>query len=256
MKPYLRERDKDAKTSDVTGIVLTVGVHLVIFLCCAFSGMKYLYPPPQEQAFLIDFEEEPVPEVKRSDAGKQPEAEEIDLSKEVEIVQQSKSPVKSEKPNKTAEAKPDSHGDVEVPAPKEEINKNALFPGMSKKDSSLAPHGAKNPSAEFKAGQPKGNATVGKTEGTANARVKGRNVLGALPKPNGNGQDEGTVVVAIKVDQYGNVTEAKPGAQGTTVTNSALWNAARAAAMKTHFNQSADAPVLQEGTITYIFKLK
>ena len=145
---------------------------------------------------------------------------------------------------------------MEVPAPKEEINKNALFPGMSKKDSSLAPHGAKNPSAEFKAGQPKGNATVGKTEGTANARVKGRNVLGALPKPNGNGQDEGTVVVAIKVDQYGNVTEAKPGAQGTTVTNSALWNAARAAAMKTHFNQSADAPVLQEGTITYIFKLK
>ncbi len=256
MKPYLRERDKDAKTSDVTGIVLTVGVHLVIFLCCAFTGMKYLYPPPQEQAFLIDFEEEPVPEVKRSDAGKQPEAEEIDLSKEVEIVQQSKSPVKSEKPNKTTEAKPDSHGDVEVPAPKEEINKNALFPGMSKKDSSLAPHGAKNPSAEFKAGQPKGNATVGKTEGTANARVKGRNVLGALPKPNGNGQDEGTVVVAIKVDQYGNVTEAKPGAQGTTVTNSALWNAARAAAMKTHFNQSADAPVLQEGTITYIFKLK
>lgn len=256
MKPYLRERDKDAKTSDVTGIVLTVGVHLAIFLCCAFTGMKYLYPPPQEQAFLIDFEEEPVPEVKRSDAGKQPEAEEIDLSKEVEIVQQSKSPVKSEKPNKTAEAKPDSHGDVEVPAPKEEINKNALFPGMSKKDSSLAPHGAKNPSAEFKAGQPKGNATVGKTEGTANARVKGRNVLGALPKPNGNGQDEGTVVVAIKVDQYGNVTEAKPGAQGTTVTNSALWNAARAAAMKTHFNQSADAPVLQEGTITYIFKLK
>ena len=256
MKPYLRERDKDAKTSDVTGIVLTVGVHLVIFLCCAFTGMKYLYPPPQEQAFLIDFEEEPVPEVKRSDAGKQPEAEEIDLSKEVEIVQQSKSPVKSEKPNKTAEAKPDSHGDVEVPAPKEEINKNALFPGMSKKDSSLAPHGAKNPSAEFKAGQPKGNATVGKTEGTANARVKGRNVLGALPKPNGNGQDEGTVVVAIKVDQYGNVTEAKPGAQGTTVTNSALCNAARAAAMKTHFNQSADAPVLQEGTITYIFKLK
>jgi TonB family protein len=127
---------------------------------------------------------------------------------------------------------------------------------MSKKDSSLAPHGAKNPSAEFKAGQPKGNATVGKTEGTANARVKGRNVLGALPKPNGNGQDEGTVVVAIKVDQYGNVTEAKPGAQGTTVTNSTLWNAARAAAMKTHFNQSADAPVLQEGTITYIFKLK
>ena len=256
MKPYLRQRDKEAKTSDVTGLVLTVGVHVVIFLCCAFTGMKYIYPPPQEQTFLIDFEEEPVPQVKKSDKGKQPEAEEIDLSKEVELVQQSQSPVKSEKPNKTASAKPDSHGDVEVPAPKDEIDKNALFPGMSKKDSSLSPHGAKNPSTEFKAGQPKGNATVGKTEGTANAHVKGRNVLGFLPKPNGNGQDEGVVVVAIKVDVYGNVTEAKPGAQGTTVTNSSLWAAARAAAMKTHFNVDADAPALQEGTITYIFKLK
>lgn len=256
MKPYLRERNKEEKTSNVTGLVLTAGVHLVIFLCCALTGMKYLYPPPEEQSFLIEFEEEPTPQVKRSDTGRQPEAEEIDLTKEVELVQQSKSPVKSDKPNKTAEAKPDKHGDVEVPAPKEEINKNALFPGMSKKDSSLAPHGAKDPSAEFKAGQPKGNATVGKTEGTANAHVKGRNVLGALPKPDGNGQNEGTVVVAIKVDVYGNVTEAKPGAQGTTVTNSALWAAARAAAMKTHFNPSVDAPALQEGTITYIFKLK
>ena len=44
--------------------------------------------------------------------------------------------------------------------------------------------------------------------------------------------------------------------EGTTVTNTALWNAARAAAMKAHFNMSADAPVLQTGTITYKFKLQ
>ena len=58
------------------------------------------------------------------------------------------------------------------------------------------------------------------------------------------------------MDQYGNVTEAVPGVEGTTVTNTALWNAARAAAMKAHFNMSADAPVLQTGTITYKFKLQ
>jgi len=63
-------------------------------------------------------------------------------------------------------------------------------------------------------------------------------------------------VVDIWVDNYGNVTKAIAGGQGTTVSNQALWAAARAAAMKAHFNQSADAPALQQGTITYIFKLK
>jgi hypothetical protein len=52
------------------------------------------------------------------------------------------------------------------------------------------------------------------------------------------------------------VTEAIPGAEGTTVTDKTLWNAARSAALKAHFNQSANAPALQTGTITYIFKLK
>jgi TonB family protein len=146
---------------------------------------------------------------------------------------------------------------VEVPAPKEpEINTNALFPGMSKKDSSNAPHSASDPSAGFKAGHPKGNTSNGKADGVPNARLKGRNVLGALPKPDYTVQDEGTVVVEIWVNKSGNVTKALAGAQGTTVSNPTLWAAARVAAMKTHFNQSVDAPELQQGTITYIFKLK
>ncbi len=60
----------------------------------------------------------------------------------------------------------------------------------------------------------------------------------------------------IWVDQYGTVTKAIAGADGTTVTDSRLWTAARNAAMGAHFNQSVDAPALQEGTITYIFSLK
>ena len=93
-------------------------------------------------------------------------------------------------------------------------------------------------------------------EGTAGVRLKGRSLLGSLPKPAYNAQTEGIVVVNIKVDQYGSVTEAIPGAEGTTVYDKILWNAARSAALKTHFNQSIKAPALQTGTITYIFKLK
>ena len=77
-----------------------------------------------------------------------------------------------------------------------------------------------------------------------------------LRKPSYNLQESGTVVVKVWVDQYGRVKRAEPGADGTTVTNAKLWAAARAVAMEACFDTKADAPALQEGTITYIFKLK
>lgn len=87
------------------------------------------------------------------------------------------------------------------------------------------------------------------------AHLKGRTVVGSLPRPSYTTDAKGIVVVSVKVDQYGNVTEAIPGAEGTTVTNKQLWSAARNAALKAHFNMSADAPALQTGTITYQFGL-
>jgi hypothetical protein len=92
-----------------------------------------------------------------------------------------------------------------------------------------------------------------RSEGTAAANVQGRSLVGSLPKLTTSGQVEGTVVVSIKVDQYGNVTEATAGAEGTTTTNNSVWIAARSAALRAHFNQSANAPAIQDGTITYAF---
>ena len=92
--------------------------------------------------------------------------------------------------------------------------------------------------------------------GTPNAHVKGRSLVGVIAKPAYPVQKEGTVVVTIWVDNYGNVSKAQAGAPGTTTEDGSLWNAAREAALKTHFNVNADAPALQKGTITYIFKLK
>lgn len=85
--------------------------------------------------------------------------------------------------------------------------------------------------------------------------LKGRTLVGSVPRPTYTVKESGTVVVAIWVDNYGNVTKAQAGAEGTTVTSKELWTAARNAAMKAHFNQKADAPALQEGTITYVFTL-
>jgi len=262
MQPYLRTREQQDRRGRVTGLVLTVAVHAVALIFCLSAGLKYLDPPPPETSFLIDFEEDVLEPEKPTPTkvGRQPQAEEIDRTKEVELVQKAESPYVNDRPNTTPATKPDPHGDVEVPTPKVEepkLDPRASFPGMSQKDSkSTTPHSSSEASEGFKAGQPDGNTKEGRTEGNANAHLKGRNVVGTLPKPSYNAQMEGTVVVQVKVDQYGNVTEAIPGVEGTTVTDKGLWNAARAAAMKAHFNMSADAPVLQTGTITYKFKLQ
>ena len=263
MQPYLRTRQQQDRRARTTGLVVTGAIHALAAVLCLTMGLKYLDPPPPETSFLIDFEEE-VQEPERpveTRVGRQPQAEEVDVTKPVELVQKAESPHVNDRPNTTPATRPDPHGDVEVPTPpqKEEpkLDPRATFPGMSQKDDkTTAPHSASEASEGFKAGQPDGNTKEGRVSGNANAHLAGRNVVGTLPKPSYGTQLEGTVVVRIKVDQYGNVTEAVPGQPGTTITDKSLWSAARSAAMKAHFTTKADAPALQEGTITYIFKLQ
>jgi TonB family protein len=76
------------------------------------------------------------------------------------------------------------------------------------------------------------------------------------PRPGYNCNEEGTVVVQITVDKNGTVTEAKPGARGTTNTASCLSSQAKVAAMNTKWNASPDGTEKQVGTITYIFKIQ
>ena len=259
MKQYLRERERQDKISSAVGAVLAVAIPVCSALFCSFTGLKYIYPPPQESTFVIDFTEEETEPVVQHRNGREPQAEEIDLSKPVELVQRSESQYVSQKQNLTPATAPDEHGDVEVPQTPAEpvLDPRASFPGMSKKDTSLtAPHSATQASEGFKAGQPKGNTDKGAVGGTPNAHLQGRSVVGVIPRPTYETQASGKVVVNIIVNQMGEVINAQAGADGTTVTNKDLWTAARKAALKTRFNVSADAPASQQGSITYIFNLK
>lgn len=259
MKEYIRERQKQQKLSTSVGIGLSVAAHVIACLFFVFNGIKYIYPPPPESTFLLDFTEEEV-KPQQTFRGWQPTATEIDRTKPIELVQKSESPYKAtSKTSTTPATKPDDFGDVDTPAVEQEqaLDPRAAFPGMSKKDTSTtAPHSASEASDKMKAGQPEGNTASGRTEGRPNAHVKGRNTIGNLPRPAYTVQNSGTVVVAITVDNYGTVKSAVPGAEGTTVTDKTLWNEARKAALGTHFNQDINAPALQEGTITYVFKLQ
>ncbi len=261
MKPYQKERAQREHNATLVGLLLTIGLHLGALCLVSFTGIKYLWPPPDESSFLIDFEQEEEPEFIPV-YGREPQGEDVDREAPVEIVQRSESPNQSTARNLTPAARPDDFGDVPVQEPVREeepkLDPRAAFPGMAKKDTSLtAPHGAEDPSANFKAGQARGNSANADIDGTPNAHVEGRKVnKSSLVKPAYNIQESGTVVVKIWIDQYGNVKDAQAGADGTTITNSRLWAAARTAALKAHFDMKSDAPALQEGTITYKFKLK
>ncbi|MDE6148237.1 MAG: TonB family protein [Bacteroidales bacterium] len=208
---------------------------------------------------MIEFEEPEISKPRQSWNGARPQAERPDPSKDIKLVQSSEGQFEGSKSNEAPEATVDEFGDVDIHEPEREkpIDRRALFSAADNKTDkdTLAPQTAREPSDQLKAGHASGNIKSGATSGEPNARLVGRTTIGALPKPAYNVQASGKVVVQIWVDQYGSVQKAVAGAQGTTVTDEKLWNAARAAALKAQFNMKADAPAMQEGTITYIFKL-
>ncbi len=255
----MAKRFDNDRIGTFTGVALTLALHLIALALVSFNGLSYIYPPPEEKTLLIDFTDEPQALVQEL-YGRAPQAEETDLDNPVQLVQRSASPYTDANRNLTPETAPDDFGDVDVPAPEPEepvLDPRASFPGMARRDTTLtAPHSAMESSSGFRAGQPDGNTTSGRTDARPNAHLKGRSTVGNVPRPVYNVQESGIVVVNIVVDNYGNVVRAVPGGEGTTVLDKTLYNAARNAAMETHFNMSADAPAMQEGTITYYFNLK
>lgn len=260
MEQYLKERERQEKRSRVTGVALTVSMHIVLIACCFLMGFTYLDPPPPEQEqILIDFDEPEIQKPRQTWDGTRPRAVQPDPTKDINLVQRSEAQNEGTRSNEAPEATVDDFGDVNVPEPKreKEIDRRALFSAADNKTrkDTLAAQTARDVSDALKAGHASGNTRTGETSGEPNAKLAGRSVNGTLPRPSYAVQSSGKVVVEIWVDNYGNVQKAVAGADGTTVTDKTLWQAARKAALGAHFNMSADAPALQKGTITYIFKL-
>ena len=256
---YLKERERQERKSRVTGVILTLCIHFILIACFMVTGFTYLDPPPPERdQILIDFEEVKPVKPKQTLDGTRPRAPEA--AKDLNLVQQSEAQNKGTKANEAQEATPGDHGDVEVPEPprEKEIDRRALFSAARNKTQkdTLAAQTADKVSNALKAGHALGNTKTGETFGSPKADLEGRTHNGTLPKPSYSVQASGKVVVEIWVDNYGIVKRAVAGAEGTTVTDKKLWQAARNAAMEASFNMSADAPALQKGTITYIFRLK
>ena len=105
-------------------------------------------------------------------------------------------------------------------------------------------------------GQTKGEAQQGNPvgEGSFGGHTVsiGRKLLGSLAQPSYQGNEEGRIVVEIRVDASGTVVSASIATKGTTITDEALRNAAITAAKKNKFSTGGGVAI---GTITYNFRL-
>ncbi|MGD2034016.1 MAG: hypothetical protein PVF73_03095 [Bacteroidales bacterium] len=267
---------------DSRGLIGTMVFHLALLLMFVLFGFRTPLPLPAERGILINFgdsdvgtgEEEP----KRSQEASQPEPQaaketferssddESFLTQETEeapaIKTSGKTQHKKEQKKVTEQATPTTKTEVEKEEKKVEekpaVDARAIYRGKKPDSPVTSGEGVSTGSGNQGSLTGSENATdhsLGSGGDGVSFSLAGRNVL-ALPKPDIDSQKEGKVVVEIRVDRSGRVINANPGVKGSTTLDSYLLGIAKKYALASKFDSKADAPTVQIGTITYIFKLK
>ena len=232
------------------GLIVSIVAHGLLILCLLLMGLRYPDPPPPELGVEMDMGE-------FSDVGTDSEhAAEggEDLSSESsyanddnnELTQQSEDvPLVSKKTPSPTKNKKKPKDNVKPQSEETKIDQNALFTkGRVKKGS--------GGSTGVGEGSGKGSGGEGGGSGISFS-LAGRGSK-SLPEPTATSSENGSIVVEIRVDQEGNVVFAKAVWKGTTLTDTNLWRRCEQAAKKSEFTANPDAPELQKGTITYIFR--
>ena len=232
------------------GLIVSIVAHGLLILCLLLMGLRYPDPPPPELGVEMDMGE-------FSDVGTDSEhAAEggEDLSSESsyanddnnELTQQSEDvPLTSKKTPSPTKNKKKPKDNVKPQSEETKIDQNALFTkGRVKKGS--------GGSTGVGEGSGKGSGGEGGGIGTAFSLAgRGKN---SITLPTATSSENGSIVVEIRVDQEGNVVFAKAVWKGTTLTDTNLWRRCEQAAKKSKFTAKPDAPELQPGKITYIFR--
>ena len=242
-------------------IIGTVLFHIGLLLCFIFMGLTYQIPPPPEEGITINFGYQ--------DFGSGSEqAEQIVEEQEItpqeivnnnpvveDISTQDIEETPTTKLNEQLE-KPEEVKKIEEKKPEPVVNTKALYPGKKQNNSNSQGISEGQGDQGSQDGDPNSNAYTGGGIGTNGIayQLGGRTIV-EIKKPNYDSQQQGKVVVTIRVDRNGKVISATPGAKGSTTTNAYLYSKAKEAALKTTFEANTTAPEIQVGTIIYNFKL-
>ena len=232
------------------GLIVSIVAHGLLILCLLLMGLRYPDPPPPELGVEMDMGE-------FSDVGTDSEhAAEggEDLSSESsyanddnnELTQQSEDvPLVSKKTPSPTKNKKKPKDNVKPQSEETKIDQNALFTKGRVKKGSGGSTGVGEGSGKGSGGEGGGSGTEFSLAG------RGKKFL---PGPTATSTKNGNIAVEIRVDQEGNVVSAKAGVRGTTLWDTNLFRRCEQAAKKSKFTANPDAPELQKGTITYIFR--
>ncbi len=248
--------------SGVIGVVVFVILFIPILL---FMGFSYTIPAPEEEyVFEMNFGTD---DVGYGDA-------EPETSESVQIPQEVVEPVEEtpltsdvddtpviEKPEDVVEPVVEQPQETPVVEPVEkprEVDASNLFPTNVGENTSTGQGDDEGEDGKNKGdenGNPNSNGQSPNGPPGISFSLSGRQA-GTLEKPVCDIQDQGKVVVEIRVNRAGKVVSAVPGVKGTTTHNRSLWEAARKAAETQNFDKKSNAPEVQKGTITYNFILQ
>ena len=232
------------------GLIVSIVAHGLLILCLLLMGLRYPDRPPPELGVEMDMGE-------FSDVGTDSEhAAEggEDLSSESsyanddnnELTQQSEDvPLTSKKTPSPTKNKKKPKDNVKPQSEETKIDQNALFTKGRVKKGSGGSTGV---------GEGSGKGSGGEGGGCGIAFSLAGRGSNELHKPTATSPANGSIVVEIRVDQEGNVVFAKAVWKGTTLTDTNLWRRCEQAAKKSKFTAKPDAPELDPGTITYIFR--
>jgi TonB family protein len=282
---YTSEIEQEKKNKR-KGMITSFVIHALLILLLWWLGLPYLDPPPPDEGILVNFgttetglgqqpsevledvkeisptEPTPTPPVQQEQVQEEVVTQEVEVTAPVIKKEEVKKEVKKETPVKETPKEPVKEPVKEEPKKEEpKVNERAMFTGKKSDNNNPNNQGITQGKGDQGArdGDPSstnyGDKSYGKGDSGIGYDLGGRGKV-ALPLPEYNSQETGTVVVKIQVDRSGNVVGATVEPKGTTTTSNTLKSAALAAARKARFTPDANAPEVQFGFITYTFKVQ
>ena len=220
-----------------------------------------IVPAEPEMIVPVDVREEVITQ-SEEESVKMPEQKEKEIKPKAEEKRPVVKPVKKEKTEaeKRAEAEARKKAEAERREAERKAREKAAAERAAANVAGAFGKGKKMGSrgdAEGKGaqGSATGNSVIGNGSGSAGYEwdLGGRSLVGKLPRPVYNVQEEGRVVITITVNPSGKVIRAQIN-KLTNTASSVLQSEALKAAKKAVFN-NVDGVDNQTGTITYYFKL-
>lgn len=262
------------------GLIGTILFHVILLVFFLIYGLTYTVPFPEE-GLLVNFgttdmgsgevqpditgendtpQPEPVEEVVPTTSEAEPNESTPDVAtqdvQDAIAVPKTKTPeeIEAEKAaKKAAEEKAKKEKEQEEFKKKMAQTSNAFNKPNSNSGGGEGPDSEPGDKGQLD-GSKEGGAYTGGGSGNGNYSLGDRAAL-TKPKPPYECQEEGKVVVDIKVDRNGVVKYAAVG-KGTTNFEKCLTDKAIEAAYKTKWQAKDGAPIQQKGKITYHFILK